>query len=88
MIHEYRHVVNPGSVKIVPCRHIWFSRELGGGTLSTEVNRMHLLLHKGGSSTSHHKRESNQNLSAGLLLYVKGEFYQLYHDRSKLHLTR
>jgi hypothetical protein len=39
MIHEDIHVVNPGTVKVITCRHMWFSRELGGGQLSTEVSR-------------------------------------------------
>ena len=39
MIHEHIHVVNLGTVKVVTRRHMWFSRELGGGKLSTEVSR-------------------------------------------------
>ena len=61
---------------------------LDGGKLSTKVSRLHLLLHKGGLDTHRHKRESNQNLSAGLLFNAKGEMYQLYHGKSKLHSTR
>ena len=39
MIHEHIHVANLGTVKVVTRRHMWFSRELGGGKLSTEVSR-------------------------------------------------